>query len=148
MNTGVDGRRREIQRTAQADIYLSTLLPARLLYSMMDMALVWLVITFFHMLLDPDVTPFSMVGIIYISSGLMFFIQIFGVMNHLTRHAIFQRKIKKAIRAGRDYKLPAKTIFNVRWGTNGFWFVVHLGLSFYTLELMKMIADSISAAGG
>lgn len=132
-----------LKRTAKAEIYLSTLEEGRLLWAMLDMAVVWLIITIFQMASDKEVTLFSGVGIIYVSAGLTFFIEIFGVFNYMTREAIFKSMVDKAVRQGRDYKIPKKTLLKVRWGSNAFWFVVHFILSFYTLEVTKNVASSM-----
>lgn len=134
---------RALKRTAKAEIYLSTLEEGRLLWAMLDMAVVWLIITLFQIGTDKDVSLFSGVGIIYVSAGLTFFIEIFGVFNYMTREAIFKNMVDKAVRRGRDYKIPKKTLLKVRWGSNAFWFVVHFILSFYTLEVTKNVASSM-----
>jgi len=132
-----------LKRTAKAEIYLSTLTEGRLLWAMLDMAVVWLIITMFQMWWDKDITMFSGVGIIYISAGLTFFIEIFGVFNYMTREAIFKNMVDRAVRRGRDYKIPKKTLLTVRWGSNAFWFVVQFILSFYSLEVTKNVASSM-----
>lgn len=132
---------RALKRTAKAEIYLSTLTEGRLMWAMLDMAVVWLIITIFQMAWDKDISLFSGVGIIYVSAGLTFFIEIFGVLNYMTREAIFKRMVDKAVRRGQNYKIPKKTLLQVRWGSNAFWFIVHFIMSFYTLEVTKNVAS-------
>ena len=134
---------RALKRTAKAEIYLSTLKEGRLLWAMLDMAVVWLIITMFQMGWDKDISLFSGVGIIYVSAGLTFFIEIFGVLNYMTREAIFKSMVDKAVRRGQNYKIPKKTLLTVRWGSNAFWFIVHFILSFYTLEVTKNVASAM-----
>ena len=133
---------RALKRTAKAEIYLSTLTEGRLLWAMLDMAVVWVLISVFQ-LGKSKISPFGMVGIFYIASGLTFFIEIFGVLNYMTREFIFKKMVDKAVRQGKDYRIPQKTRTIVRFGTNFFWFFVHFYISFYTLEFTQTLADSM-----
>ena len=125
-------------RMQKQQIFKKSLIQWKLIDAIGDTALFWLAVYTFLLWSDRDISVFSITGISFFALGLLLLIEIFGVLNFLTRRLCFFFLFRK-YEQSRETGIMKKDIKRIALVCNVFWFPVLYFVCLAGFENLKQI---------
>lgn len=130
-------KNRSIKRTSDEDILLHSLRQINLLLALSDTSWAWLAMTIGLFWYDKELAFLSSAGIAFTACGLLLFVEVFGVLNYLTRKLFFGSMMRRIRRGEIDAKNLAGAMRRFGWLVDLFWLPLLFLACYYTADFLK-----------
>jgi len=128
---------RRIKRTSQEDILLHSLRQVNLMLALSDTSWSWLAMTVGLFWYYDDLVFLSGAGIAFTACGLLLFVEVFGVLNYMTRKLFFGRMLRQIGSGKTTQKTIMRDMRRLGWMVDLFWLPLLFLCCVYTADFLK-----------
>lgn len=128
---------RRIKRTSEEEIFLHSFRQVNLILAMSDTSWAWLAMTIGLFWYDSELVFLSSAGLIFTACGLLLFIEVFGVLNYLTRKLFFRRVLRRIRRGEVTAQNMKGEMRRLGWLVDLFWLPLLFLACSYTADFLK-----------
>lgn len=130
-------RNRSIKRTSDEEILLHSVRQVNLMLALSDTSWSWFAMTVGLFWYYDDLVFLSSAGLTFTACGLLIFVEVFGVLNYLTRKMFFGRMLRRMKRKKTAAKNMVGEMRRFGWMVDLFWLPLLFLCCFYTADFLK-----------
>ncbi len=130
-------KNRAIKRTSDDEILLHSLRQVNLMLALSDTSWSWFAMTVGLFWYYDDLVFLSSAGLTFTACGLLMFVEVFGVLNYLTRKMFFGRMLRRIKRNKTAAKNIVGEMRRFGWMVDMFWLPLLFLCCFFTADFLK-----------